>query len=37
MVIDMGAMVGGYTADLTRTICLGAPATRCTSTDTIRC
>ena len=23
MVIDMGAMVGGYSADLTRTICLG--------------
>jgi len=23
VVIDMGAMVGGYTADLTRTICLG--------------
>ena len=25
VVIDMGAMVGGYTADLTRTICLGDP------------
>jgi Xaa-Pro aminopeptidase len=28
VVIDMGAMIGGYTADLTRTICLGeAPPT----------
>jgi Xaa-Pro aminopeptidase len=25
VVIDMGAMVGGYSADLTRTICLGDP------------
>jgi len=25
VVIDMGAMVGGYSADLTRTICLGEP------------
>jgi len=25
VVIDMGAIVGGYTADLTRTICLGQP------------
>ena len=28
VVIDMGAMVGGYSADLTRTICLGAGAAR---------
>ena len=27
VVIDMGAMVDGYTADLTRTICLGQAAT----------
>ncbi len=26
VVIDMGAMVGGYCADLTRTICLGQPS-----------
>jgi Xaa-Pro aminopeptidase len=25
VVIDMGAMIGGYSADLTRTICLGEP------------
>jgi Xaa-Pro aminopeptidase len=25
VVIDMGAMIGGYSADLTRTICLGDP------------
>jgi len=25
VVIDMGAMVGGYSSDLTRTICIGAP------------
>jgi Xaa-Pro aminopeptidase len=25
VVIDMGAMIGGYSADLTRTICLGQP------------
>ena len=36
VVIDMGAMVGGYTADLTRTICLGEPPQR-SSTDTIPC
>lgn len=26
IVIDMGAMVGGYRSDLTRTVCLGQPA-----------
>jgi Xaa-Pro aminopeptidase len=26
IVIDMGARLGGYCADLTRTVCLGAPA-----------
>ena len=36
VVIDMGAMIGGYSADLTRTICLGEPPAA-SSTDTIRC